>query len=248
MGQQLANQVMLITGAGSTIGRQTAQLLAQAGARIVAADRPGLALTNTVSDLTAAGFTAIAVPTPASSTPAATAEALITTATRHFGRLDGVITHAGAMSQLIAPETCGDKLWDQVTATTTANLSAISQAAMPYFTQQHHGILVNVATVGKLVDAQAETAYAAAKRATTTLTKRLAAHATTGIRINAITPGNIQADIVEPLRVRQAQIAGGLKVITRTSDEIAQTARFLASAQADDVNGVIVSVDRGWTF
>ncbi|GEO70640.1 SDR family oxidoreductase [Levilactobacillus acidifarinae] len=246
MDQLLANQVMLITGAGSAIGRKTASLLAQAGAKIVAADVPGLALTVTVNDLTTAGFTAIAVPTNVLN-PAAV-RALLTTTIHHFGRLDGLINHAGAMTPLISPETFGDKLWDQVTTTHTASVTTVTREVLPYFARQHHGVIVNVATVGQLTSDQTETAYTAAKRAITTLTKKLANRAATnGIRVNAITPGNIQADIVEPLRVRRAQEAGGLEVATRTSNEIAQTTLFLATNQASDVNGVIVSVDKGWT-
>lgn len=247
MGQQLADQVMLITGAGSAIGRQTAALFVREGAKIIAVDLPGSALTTTVTQLTQAGLEAIAV--PADVTNPTDVPTLLTTATQHFGRLDGLINHAGSMNRLIAPETFGDKLWDQVTTINTASVTLVTREALHVFTRQHHGVIVNVATIGAITGDQAETAYAASKRAITNLTKNTAyMYATHGIRTNAITPGNIQADVVEPLRVRRAQEAGGLQVATRTYDEIAQTALFLASNKASYVNGVIVSVDKGWTF
>lgn len=246
MGQQLANQVMLVTGAGSKIGRQSATLLAQSGAKIVAADLKSDALTRTVTTLKAAGYDAIAVPT--NTLVANDVNYLVTTAKQHFGRLDGLITHAGLPDHLIAPETFGDKLWDQVTAINTASVRLITQAVTPLFSDQQHGIIVIVATVGPVTDDQAQTAYTATKRAVTTLTKRLA-HQTAkqGLRVNAITPGDIQADIVEPLRVHEAQVAGDLKVVTKTSDAVAQAVLFLASERSHDVNGMVMAVDRGWT-
>lgn len=244
MGQQLANQVMIITGAGSAMGQKTMRYFARAGAKIVAADTATSSLAATVQTLTDEGYPAIAVPTDMTQPTAV--QTLLTSAQRHFGRVDGLILHAGQSNQRMAPEIVGDRLWDQVTHQTRASLLEPLKQTSQLFNHQHHGAIVLIATVGPLSDAQHEIAYTAAKRATVTLARQTSRQLSSHVRLNAITPGNIQADIVEPLRVRRAQLTGGLRVITKPNTEIAQKAAFLASNQAHDVNDLVVSVDKGW--
>ena len=241
---QLANQVMIITGAGSAIGQKTTRYFARAGAKIVAADAATSPLTATVQTLTDEGYPAIAVPTDMTQPTAV--QTLLTTAQQHFGRVDGLILHAGQTNRRTAPEIVGDRLWDHVTRQTRASLLEPLRQASQLFNRQHHGTIVMLATVGPLSDRQHEIAYTAAKRATVTLGRRISRQLSDPVRLNAITPGNIQADIVEPLRVRHAQLTGGLRVITKPNTEIAQKAAFLASSQAHDVNDIVVSVDKGW--
>ena len=167
------------------------------------------------------------------------------------GRLDVFGNIAGvARSQHVPDVTEQD--WDQMVAVNLSGVFWCAQAAIPHLLKVD-GVLINIASNAGLMGQAYTVPYCATKGAVVNMTRALAMeYAKTGLRVNAIAPGAVQTPLVDnyqlPEEIDFSLMAGyiGLREMSRPED-IAAFFAFLASDEARQVHGAILSVDAGLT-
>jgi len=247
----LHGQVALVTGAGSGMGRDTAQAFAAAGAAVVLADINENALRVATDELTAAGHQALAVTCDVSDE--AQVVAVVDRTVDAFGSLDMAFNNAGIM---ISPSDAADEpaeSFDRVTAINLRGVWTCMKHELRQMRAQGSGAIVNCSSLGGLVGLPGRASYHATKHGVIGLTKSAALeYAPRGIRINAVCPGTIQtpmvADMIDKgeLNIAEAVADQPIGRLGR-GEEIAAAVLWLCSAGASFVLGVALPVDGGYT-
>ena len=248
----LRGKVAIITGAATGIGRASALLFVQAGARVALADAREPELARTVTDVRAAGGEATAI--VADLARPEDCAAVVAGAVRAFGRVDVLLNNAGVGTMVVGGtvETITLEHWDLAQDVNVRAMYLVSRAAVPVMRQAGSGAIVNISSVSAFRgSAERPThAYAASKGAVLGLTHAMAAsYGRDGIRVNAICPGTIRtrltADIVP--RVEQASKEGRGIPLGRVGEpeDIARCALFLASDDASFISGAHIVADGG---
>jgi NAD(P)-dependent dehydrogenase (short-subunit alcohol dehydrogenase family) len=248
---EFSGQVAVVTGAGSGIGRDTAQAFAAAGAAVVLADVNEVAVRAATDELTAAGGQALGVTCDVSDE--AQVAAMVERTVAQFGRLDMAFNNAGIM---ISPSDAADEPaenFDRVTAINLRGVWTCMKHELRQMRPQGSGAIVNCSSLGGLVGLPGRASYHATKHGVIGLTKSAALeYAPRGIRINAVCPGTIQTPMVTDmiakgeLDVPEAEANQPIGRLGR-GDEIAAAVLWLCSAGASFVIGVALPVDGGYT-
>lgn len=247
----LRGKVAIITGAATGIGRASALLFAQAGARVALADTREPELARTAAEVRAAGGEATAI--AADLARPDDCAAVVTSAVRAFGRLDVLLNNAGVGTMVVGGtvETIGLEHWDLAQDVNVRAIYLVSRAAVPHM-RSAGGSIVNISSVSAFRGSvgRPSHAYAASKGAVLALTHAMAAsYGRDGIRVNAICPGTIRtrltADIVD--RVERASKEGHGIPLGRVGEpeDIARCALFLASDDASFISGAHIVADGG---
>jgi NAD(P)-dependent dehydrogenase (short-subunit alcohol dehydrogenase family) len=247
MTRRFEGKVVVVTGAGSGIGRAMARAFSAEGAIVVAADKDGASAAQTASELQQATAMLVDV------TDAAAVKGLVAeTHTRH-GRLDILCNNAGIGSSKTVVD-CEPDEWDQLFAVNVRGVYLGCKYAIPVMIAQGGGVIVNTASVAGLIGLPNRAAYCASKGAVVTLTKQVAVdYVAQGIRCNCICPGTVDTPWVGRL-LREAQDPDALRaeLIARqpmgrlgTAEEVAQAALYLASDDAAFVTGTALVIDGG---
>jgi NAD(P)-dependent dehydrogenase (short-subunit alcohol dehydrogenase family) len=249
---RLQNEVALITGAGSGIGRESAILFAAEGAAVVAVDVNLPAAEAVAADITKAGGKAIAVKADVSQ--AADCEAMVAAAEKTYGKLTVLFNNAGishaddddAMSTTEA-------VWDLTFAINVKGVFLGCKYGIPALQRAGGGSIINTASfVAILGAATPQLAYTASKGAVLSMTRELAAiHARQNIRVNALCPGPLRTELLmkylnteEKKQRRLVHIPMGR---FGEAAEIAKAALYLASSESSFVTGSEFLVDGGIT-
>ena len=247
----LRGKVAIITGAATGIGRASALLFAQAGARVALADTREPELARTAAEVRAAGGEATAI--AADLARPDDCAAVVASAVRAFGRLDVLLNNAGVGTMVVGGtvETIGLEHWDLAQDVNVRAIYLVSRAAVPHM-RSAGGSIVNISSVSAFRGSvgRPSHAYAASKGAVLALTHAMAAsYGRDGIRVNAICPGTIRtrltADIVD--RVERASKEGHGIPLGRVGEpeDIARCALFLASDDASFISGAHIVADGG---
>jgi NAD(P)-dependent dehydrogenase (short-subunit alcohol dehydrogenase family) len=248
----LGGKVAVITGAATGIGRASALLFANAGARVALVDVRGPELERTAADVRATGGEVASVAVDlARPDDCATA---VAAAIRAFGRLEVLLNNAGVGTMVVGGtvETISLDHWDLAQDVNIRAMYLTSRAAVPHMREAGGGSIVNIASVAAFRGSveRPSHAYAASKGAVLSLTRAMAAsYGRDGIRVNAICPGTIRtrltADIVE--RVARAVREGRGIPLGRIGEpeDVARCALFLASDDASFISGAHIVVDGG---
>jgi NAD(P)-dependent dehydrogenase (short-subunit alcohol dehydrogenase family) len=244
-------QVAVVTGAGSGMGRDTAQAFAAAGAAVVLADINEDALRAATDELTAADHQALGVACDVSDE--AQVAALVERTVDTFGRLDMAFNNAGIM---IPPFDAADEpaeSFDRVTAINLRGVWTCMKHELGQMRTQGSGAIVNCSSLGGLVGLPGRASYHASKHGVIGLTKSAALeYAPRGIRINAVCPGTIETPMVThmiangELDLPEAVANQPIGRLGR-GDEIAAAVLWLCSPGASFVLGVALPVDGGYT-
>lgn len=247
----LTDKVVIVTGAGSGIGRATAQMLAGQGATVIVADIAEGPAGETVELVTAAGGKARAFVGDVGDEDAC--NALVAEAVKD-GRLDGLVNNAGIMDYFAGVGDADTALYRRVFKVNVDGPFFLSRAAMPHLLASK-GSIVNVSSEAGIRGAAAGAIYTMSKHAVVGLTRNTAyTYAKQGVRCNAVCPGGVATNIGQSMPQDKLNMAG-LGAIspvhqsaTRTGqpEELASLVTFLLSDEASNVNGAIIPNDGGW--
>ena len=248
----LDGKVAVITGAATGIGRASALLFAQAGARLVLTDVREDALAPTVDAVRAAKGEVVSV--VADLARAEQCPLVVDKAVATWGRLDVLFNNAGVGTMVVGGtvETIDLERWDLAQDVNVRGIYLVSRAAVPLMRWSGGGSIINTSSVSAFRGSASRPshAYAASKGAVLALTHAMAAsYGSDRIRVNAICPGTIRtrltADIID--RVEREVAAGRQIPLGRVGEpeDIARCALFLASDDAAWISGTHIVVDGG---
>jgi NAD(P)-dependent dehydrogenase (short-subunit alcohol dehydrogenase family) len=249
MTRRFRDKVVLITGAGSGIGRATAVAFGREGARVMVAGRTADTLDQTVDLIASAGGTAAAC--PADVGDADQVAGLLAATVERFGRLDIAVNNAGTPQVgLVADLT--EAGWRALLDTNLTGTWLAMKYEIAQLRRDGGGVIVNMASnVGAHTSMPIIGAYGATKAAVAALTRAAAvAHIADGIRINAVSPGPVATDFsrapgqtdAERDEMYAAMIPRGR---IGSPDEIAATVLWLASDESSYLVGHDIVADGG---
>lgn len=245
---QLKNKVAIITGAGSGIGRATALLFADNGARVVVADIDEKGGKQVVDEIGKKGAEAIFVKADASSF--ADHNILVDSAVKKFGRLDIAVNNAGIGGPLGPTGDYPVDGWDKVIAINLSGVFYGMRHQIPAMKKTGGGSIVNIASILGHVGTAGSPAYVAAKHGVVGLTKAAALdHAKEGIRVNSVGPGYIKTPLLDNnLDKETMDMLVTLHPIGRLGKdtEVAELILWLASEKASFATGNYFAVDGGY--
>lgn len=250
---QLENRVAIVTGAASGIGRATARLFAEQGARVIVADWNEAKGAEAAAEIQGRGQEASFCPADVSNEQ--DVKAMVKTAVERFGRLDILVNNAAVQILCTLVETTEEQ-WDRIQNVNLKGVFFGCKHAIPAMIHSGGGVVVNISSALGLVGDPGLAAYGAAKGGILALTKAAAiGYGPQGVRVNCICPGDVNTALVqeyfdkaenpEEFR-REVYSKYALRRIAEPR-EVAQVAAFLASSASSFMTGSVVVVDGGLT-
>lgn len=240
---------VLVTGAASGLGRETALEFARRGASLTIADINAGGLKETQAACEAEGASVTAAPTDLSDPDAC--NALVDKAVETHGGLDALVNVAGMLLLKHAKDTAVEE-WDKVFAVNARAPFLLFQRALPHLLERE-GAVVNVASASGIMGHAYIAAYGASKGALIALTRNLATEFTTSpLRINAVAPGSMitpmatSSALPEEADVRLIAKGMGLREMAQPQD-LTEIVCYLASPRNKRMHGTVVSIDQGVT-
>ncbi|HET6248858.1 MAG TPA: 3-hydroxybutyrate dehydrogenase [Tepidisphaeraceae bacterium] len=254
----MSSHGILITGAGSGVGRGLAQYLAGHGHRLFLCDLQLQSIEQTIALL------------DETSRPRASAHAFDVSASgqiRGFlqsignARIDVLINNAG-LQQVAAIDEFPEEKWDQLIDVMLKGPFLLSKAILPRMRENGFGRIINIGSIHALVASPFKSAYVAAKHGLLGLSKAVALEsAGDDITINTICPAYIRTPLVDAQISAQAKankiseqevidkimLAPMPKKAFITIEELAAAVEFLMSHQARNITGQTIVIDGGWT-
>ncbi|MCL4449219.1 MAG: SDR family oxidoreductase [Actinobacteria bacterium] len=248
LGNKLDNKTALITGAGSGIGRASAQVLASAGAKVAVADINMQAAVETVDLITANGgqskpfFVDIA--------DYQTVLELYSNVNKDVGHVDILINNAGW--DLAQPFVDTNReFWEKVISINLMGPIAVTHTFLKEMIAEQSGRIINISSDAGRVGSMGETVYAGAKGGIIAFSKSLAREmARYNIMVNVVCPGPTDTPFLQaqPEKIRDALLRAIPLRRLAQPDDIASAVLFLASDAASYITGQVLSVSGGLTM
>jgi NAD(P)-dependent dehydrogenase (short-subunit alcohol dehydrogenase family) len=250
--KRMQDKVVIVTGASSGLGAATAKQLAAEGAKVVLAARRREKGEAVLREIEKAGGAGLFVPTDV--TKSEDVKALVAATVKHFGGVDGAFNNAGVTGPTLTPLADIDEAgWDEALTTNLRAVFVCMKHQIPALLARGGGAIVNMASRYGLVAGDIGNApYVASKFGVVGLSKTAAIdYADKGVRVNAICPGYIHSEMVDPYLEAEPELMG--RVIHRHNgmnrvgepEEIAEAVTWLLSAQSRFVNGTSLLVCGG---
>lgn len=260
MDKRLEGKVAIVTGAGQTPGqtigngRAISILFAQAGAKVLLADRnlDSAKETQTIIAKEGGESFAMAVDVTSSEDCRKMAEECAT----RYGRIDILVNNVGTGGEALGPVNLKEEDWDRIYNVNAKSMFLTCKHVMPYMEKQGGGSIVNISSIAS-VCASPMVAYKTSKSAINSLTHSIAfTYANKGIRANVVMPGFIDTPIAiegnlkyrnisreDLYKEREARIP--LKGGMGTAWDTAYAALYFASDESKFVTGATLTVDGG---
>ena len=252
---RLAGKVAIITGAGSGIGRATAELFAEEGAAVVVAERDAATGEDAARQIAARGGRALFVPTDVAVED--DARRLAAEAARAFGRIHILVNNAAVFVLRGIEATPED--WRQILDVNVMGPALVAKHVVPEMRKAGGGAIVNLGSISSFIAQPNYVTYNATKAAIANMTRCMAMDlAPDRIRVNAVGPGAVWTPIVQRITREQGLDRdaadahpdwGGAHMLRRIAEprEIACAILFLASDEASFITGANLMVDGGYT-
>ncbi len=249
---KLADKVALITGGSKGLGKATAILFAQEGAKVVITGRTEKTLQEATEDAKAQGAEIEYLVSDVSKEE--DCKSAVEYVVNKHGRIDILFNNAGVLYLGTTHETPTD-IWDKTFDINAKGTYMMSKYTVPHMLEQGSGTIVNNSSVLGLKAVPGVAAYNATKGAVTQLTRSMAVeYADKGIKVNAICPGTILTPMVEDLFEKLGDKKAAEEMFTSfhpigrlgRPEEIAHAVLFLCDENVAFMYGTILSVDGGW--
>jgi len=243
------DKVALVTGAGSGIGRESAELLAREGARVLVCDLDAEAATESAKRISARGGEAESLQVDVSDE--GQVGDMVGHCVKLFGRLDCAVNNAGISGPSGPLENVALGDWNRVLAVNLTGVFLCMKHEISVMLEAGGGSIVNMSSGAGLIATPGLSAYSASKHAVLGITRTAAVeNARRGIRINAICPGSIDTPMLRSAMQSDpatARFIEGSMPIGRLgkAEEIAEAVAWLCSDRASLVTGHSMSVDGG---
>lgn len=254
LSRSIAGHVAIVTGAASGMGRATAFLFADEGARVVVADLGRDRVDAVVDEITAVHGADAAIGVVCDVGDPDQLRTLVERTIGWAGRLDIVVNNAG-VSMINSAFQAEDEFESNWARTLDINLTAharLIRLAVPHLIERGAGRIVNIASTEAIVTTAGLAAYAATKAGVVGLTKSMAVElGRTGITVNCICPGPIDTGMTAGIDADAKAIYARRRVPLRrygAPEEVAHMTLNLCLPSASFVNGAIIPVDGGMTI
>ncbi|CAG0996139.1 3-oxoacyl-[acyl-carrier protein] reductase [Methanosarcinales archaeon] len=242
---RVKDKVVIITGGGSGIGRETGILFAKEGAKVVIADVNEKRGAETVELIKNAGGEAFFARLDVSNREQA--KQVVKETIAKYGRVDVLINNAGIIQDALVVKMTEEQ-WDKVININLKGPFNCIQAVVEQMISQGSGVILNISSIVALYGNVGQTNYAATKAGLVGMTKTLAKElGKKGIRVNAVAPGFIYTPMTETMPEKILEMMKEKTPLKRlgTPADVASTLLFLASDDASFINGAVISVDGG---
>lgn len=244
---RFAGRTLVVTGAGSGIGRATASRIAREGGRVVAADVSAPRLEELAGSGEAPGVVTVAGDVRDEADIARIVAAA-------EGRIDGLANVAGVMDNMEALHEVTDDVWQRVMSINLDGVFKLTRAVLPVMLAAGTGSIVSVTSEAGLRGAAAGLAYTTSKHAVIGLTRSAAVmYAPSGIRVNAVAPGPVVTNIAETMHpgagMGPQRIGAfmGMLPPAALATQLAASITWLLSDDATNVSGAVLPSDLGWS-
>ena len=244
---RLRDKVVIVTGAGSGIGREIALLFAREGAIVVVADYIVKTGEETVRRIREGGGEAMFIKADVSQ--ASNAERMVRQTVERYGRLDILSNNAGILGEVAPVGEASEENWDRVIAVNLKSVFLCSRYAVREMVKSGGGVIINSSSTMGLVGLPGNTAYSASKGGVIQFTKTMSLeYASSNIRVNCICAGWIDTPMNEILDENVIRWTVRETPLGRLGkpEEVAKAALYLASDDSSFVTGTALVVDGGW--
>lgn len=243
---RFAGKTVIVTGAGSGIGRATALRIAREGGRVIASDISVERLEALTVEHPQLDLLAVAGDVAEEADVARIMDAAGPT-------IHGLANIAGIMDDFSPAAEVTDDMWERVFRINVTGPLRLTRAALRQMVTTGSGSIVNIASEAGIRGSAAGVAYTASKHAVVGLTKNTAfMYGGEGIRVNAVAPGavytNMKASFGSEIAERRiTPLVNAMVPTPAQADQLAAAITFLLSDDATNINGVVLPSDGGWS-